>query len=323
MSPYLLPDGNVQIAFSGGRTSAYMLHQILDANGDLPDRVIVSFQNTGRERKETLDFISECERRWSVPVLRLEYRPSTAWPLSGAGAAAYIEFFGQDRFNYMRHWWRENRTPDKYAVVGHNSLSRSSEPFEALVLARKYLPNQQQRFCTAEMKVRTSSRYLRKELGWDRWHSATGIRFDEPKRWKDKEEPRERWRRWMPLVAAKVGVASHVSPFWKMQPFDLRLPNVGGNCWLGNCDGCFLKSEANVAAFHRDFPEDARWWEGMEHVISVLTNSSSAAFWSKRYTRASMREFMERQSDIIVAKPELFWGEGGKFCQASDGECTG
>lgn len=36
-NPYLLPAGNVQIAFSGGRTSDYMLHQILAANGDLPE----------------------------------------------------------------------------------------------------------------------------------------------------------------------------------------------------------------------------------------------------------------------------------------------
>ena len=34
-NPYQLPDGNVQISFSGGRTSAYMLHRILEANGDL------------------------------------------------------------------------------------------------------------------------------------------------------------------------------------------------------------------------------------------------------------------------------------------------
>lgn len=34
-SPYILPDGNVQIAFSGGRTSAYMLHRIMEANGGL------------------------------------------------------------------------------------------------------------------------------------------------------------------------------------------------------------------------------------------------------------------------------------------------
>jgi len=38
MNPYILPEGNIQISFSGGRTSAYMLHQILQANGDLPER---------------------------------------------------------------------------------------------------------------------------------------------------------------------------------------------------------------------------------------------------------------------------------------------
>ena len=75
LSPYLLPDGNVQIAFSGGRTSAYMLHQILAANGDLPDRVVVTFQNTGREMPETLDFVAEVGRRWSVNVVWLVALP--------------------------------------------------------------------------------------------------------------------------------------------------------------------------------------------------------------------------------------------------------
>ena len=54
-SPYTLPDGNVKIAFSGGRTSGYMLHEILEANGDLPERCKVVFANTGREMPETLD----------------------------------------------------------------------------------------------------------------------------------------------------------------------------------------------------------------------------------------------------------------------------
>ena len=48
-----LPDGNVLISFSGGRTSGYMLHRILKANGDLPDRVKVLFANTGREMPDT------------------------------------------------------------------------------------------------------------------------------------------------------------------------------------------------------------------------------------------------------------------------------
>ena len=34
LSPYLLPEGNVQIAFSGGRTSAFMLRHILEADGE-------------------------------------------------------------------------------------------------------------------------------------------------------------------------------------------------------------------------------------------------------------------------------------------------
>ena len=54
---YILPDGNVQISFSGGRTSAFMLHQILEANNGLPDRAKVIFTNTGREMEQTLDFV--------------------------------------------------------------------------------------------------------------------------------------------------------------------------------------------------------------------------------------------------------------------------
>jgi len=32
-----------------------MLHQILEANGGLPDDCIVSYQNAGKEREETID----------------------------------------------------------------------------------------------------------------------------------------------------------------------------------------------------------------------------------------------------------------------------
>ncbi|MEY4953486.1 MAG: hypothetical protein RL299_1910, partial [Pseudomonadota bacterium] len=59
MGPYILPDGNVQISFSGGRTSAYMLHHIAEANGGIPDRAQVVFTNTGREMPQTLDFVAE------------------------------------------------------------------------------------------------------------------------------------------------------------------------------------------------------------------------------------------------------------------------
>ena len=33
MNPFTLPDSQAHIAFSGGGTSAFMLHQIIEANG--------------------------------------------------------------------------------------------------------------------------------------------------------------------------------------------------------------------------------------------------------------------------------------------------
>lgn len=33
----------------------------------------VTFQNTGKERDETLDFIRECQRHWNVPITWLEF----------------------------------------------------------------------------------------------------------------------------------------------------------------------------------------------------------------------------------------------------------
>jgi aromatic ring-cleaving dioxygenase len=311
-SPYLLPDGNVQIAFSGGRTSGYMLRRILDANGSIPERAVVTFQNTSRERFETLDFVQEVGERFNVPITWLELRPAGPCPLVGGIAAKYEEIFGESRLAHMIEWWDQNRTPDRFAIVNHNSASRSSEVFEALILSRKYLPNQQMRFCTIEMKIRTAKRYLM-SLGWKHWVNCVGFRADEPHRL-NKPPPRDRWTVWAPLAVDGRG-SHHVGEFWADQAFDLRLPNVSGNCWLGNCDGCFLKSEANVAAFTRDFPIDAVWWEKMEVFVSWLTNSASAAFWSKRYTRADIRQFMERQGDWALSTE-------GALCQKDDGECT-
>lgn len=282
MSHYLLPPGRVQISFSGGRTSAYMLHQILEANGGIPeDRCVVMFQNTGREMEQTLDFVREVGQRWGVMITWTEYR-STA------------PFFEE---------------------VGFQGASRNGEPFDALIDKRQYLPNQQSRFCTEELKIRTAKRYLR-SLGWERWTAAVGIRADEPHRL-GKPAPKERWTNWHPLAAA--GVSKHmVGDFWKAQPFDLRLPNVRGNCWLGNCDGCFLKSERSQAVLARDFPDRHAWWEEAEARIGRLETRKGRprdnAQFSKRFSKRELREFMDRQGDWVLSTE-------GVLCPADEGEC--
>lgn len=286
MNPYILPEGNVQIAFSGGRTSAYMLHHILEANGGLPDRAKVVFANTGREMPETLDFVQEVSERWAAPVVWVEYR---------------------------------DQKPG-YEVVSHNSASRDGEPFEALIRRRRFLPNQQTRFCTQELKIRPVKRVLVAD-GWARWTTAVGLRADEHHRIaRDDGSIRERAVRWYPL--ANAGVSKHdVALFWRNQPFDLRLQNVNGNTALGNCDGCFLKSEASLAMLARDHPERHAWWERMEALATDLSLAKGVtpgrgAWFSKRYTRVGLRDFVERQGDWIFDTEDA-------LCQADGGECIG
>lgn len=278
VDPYILPAGNVQISFSGGRTSGYMLHRIAEANGGIPDRACVSFQNTGREMTETLDFVQECSQRWNIPVVWLEYRAEGS----------------------------------RFEVVNHNSASRNGEPFEALIRKRKFLPNQVARFCTAELKVHCSTRYA-KSIGWGKYTKAIGIRADEARRIPS-VQPREVWKNWHPLFDAGV-TKRDVASFWAKQPFDLQLPHQNGKTWLGNCDGCFLKSEANLAALARDYPDRHAWWEEMEALAQSISSGSGGTF-RPSYSRKELRAFVERQGDWL-------FDDEAYLCQIDEGECTG
>jgi len=263
---YKLPEGNTLISFSGGRTSGYMLHQILEANGGLPETAKVTFANTGREMPETLDFVQECSDRWNVPITWLEYI----------------------------------KAKPKFQVVSHNSAARNGEPFEQVIATKsKYLPNQAQRYCTQEMKVLTIKRYLVSQ-GWKNWTNTVGIRADEAHRAKPSKD--KRWTSWFPLNDAQVSVQD-VNKFWQSQQFDLRVMKGGGNC-----DGCFLKSEATLAAMWREQPDRMQWWADQE--------AAANGTFHKTRSYQQLGSFVSRQGDWIF-DDEAF------LCQADDGECTG
>lgn len=228
-NPYLIT-GPALISFSGGRTSAYMLHQILQAHGGtLPDDVVVAFANTGKEREETLRFVHECGSRWDVRIHWLEWRD---------GSPGFEE-------------------------VGFNSASRAGEPFAALIAKRQFTPNAVTRFCTSELKVRVMKAFCL-SLGWAHWANVIGLRYDEGHRvlrqLAANDAGKQRWKSLMPLSKAKVAKRD-VMAFWNAQPFDLGLQD-----YEGNCDLCFLKSRAAKKALIRDNPGMADWWKAQEIV---------------------------------------------------------
>lgn len=221
-------EGPATINFSGGRTSGYMLRQILDAHGGtLPPDVRAIFANTGKEDPATLDFVRECGERWNVPITWLEYQPDAPG-------------------------WRE---------VTHATASRDGEPYAAANARKQMLPNWRIRFCTQMLKILPVHAYVREVLGWTEWTSVIGLRFDEPRRWASLDEqytPEE--TKIGPLITARV-TKPQVLAWWAAQSFDLQLDPHGGNC-----DLCFLKGRATRLYLIRQKPERAAWWIEQERV---------------------------------------------------------
>lgn len=179
------------INFSGGRTSAYMTKRLIDEG--LKDYVVV-FQNTGKEVEGTLDFVNECDKKWNLNIVWLEYR------------------YGNN-----------------FEIVDYETASRTGRPFEELIAWNKgCLPNTMMRFCTKELKINTLKRWA-KSINVRGWDHFVGIRYDEPRRWsKDSQLPK-----YMsvehPLVKWKV-IEQDVLDWWTEQEFDLQVNKPYGNC---------------------------------------------------------------------------------------------
>lgn len=233
-NPYLI-EGPALISFSGGRTSGYMLHQIVQAHGGtLPDDVVVVFANTGKEREETLRFVHECGTRWNVPIVWVEF-------VLDHGPIA-----------------------DRFQVVGYNSASRNGEPLARLIKSKQITPNSMMRFCTEDAKVETIFSYLKVERGLTAGKRVIGLRHDEGGRllkgYMKNAEPDQPWPRYYPLDKARVTKAE-VMAFWSKQDFDLGLRG-----YEGNCDLCFLKGRGTLKALIRENPGCEDWWVAQESV---------------------------------------------------------
>ena len=232
-NPFIITEPTV-ISFSGGRTSAYMLWRILQANNGLPKDAIVCFANTGKEEEATLEFVRDCGEKWNVPIVWLEYK------------------------------WEEE-PKNRFKVVDFKTASREGEPFEEVINSKNFLPNTMMRFCTQEMKIFTINRYL-KSIQWNDYIVAMGIRADEPRRVaKVAANKYGKFEKITPLADANIS-EQDVWSFWNDNEFDLTLPKANG---ASNCDLCFLKGTKILASLIQQKPSRATWWIKMEDKIGA------------------------------------------------------
>ena len=213
---------NLLVCRSGGRTSEYMYKYILENHSD-EYNIVGIFANTGWEHHKTLEFVNnndiENEKLYGVKPIWVE---------------AVVH---------------QGRVACTHKLVTYETASRNREPFVEVV--KKYgLPNSAYPHCTRELKEAPIHDYI-KSIGWFKgeYFTALGIRSDEPRRLKYNKTPQNKVYPlvdWHPDKPDKLDILD----WWEDRDFDLGIPEH-----LGNCVGCFRKSERKSMKAYRDAPE--------------------------------------------------------------------
>ena len=265
------------VNISGGRTSGYMAYLCKGK----PHHHFV-FQNTGREREETLVFLNEMDKRWNLNLVWQEYDVN-----------------------------EDNKPICK--VVTFETANRDGSVFEKIIDRYGKIPSIDQRFCTDKLKTGTGHSYIRKTLGLEKWYHYIGIRADEGKRLEKYNKEwigkRIKYKRLLPL--AMLGVTmKDVADFWRESDFDLQLPMLpNGKTVGGNCKGCFFHSEYQHAMLCRNSPEDVDWLIKQEDKIGQTFNHGKS--W-REIREQSVKQQLEMFSDELEA--EL-------YCDSELGSC--
>ncbi|MCM8910871.1 hypothetical protein LJD21_01630 [Pseudomonas inefficax] len=289
MNPYQIT-GPAQIGVSGGRTSGHMLWKILEAHGGkLPADVHAFFQNTGKEREETLVFIDAMARHWGVNIVWMEW----------------CRVYGQP---HNAPW---------YKIVDFDTASRNGEPFtmmleyyEAYRKAEKslpaVLPNFSNNMCTAYLKVKIGEKHMR-ALGYDEWDCIVGIRYDEPRRYRRmmtaNERGNARWDSVCPSYVAGI-IKEDVAAFWAEQPFDLGMDSD-----YGNCDLCWKKNEAKLIRTIQEDPSRVIWWSGTEERFGQVFRQDRPNYRSLAWSADQRARQTDFDFDYLAEDIDCFCGD--------------
>jgi hypothetical protein len=263
------------IQFSGGKTSGFMAKFLQEYFPDREKHYL--FENTGKEDERTLEFVRECDVRWSLNIVWLEA--------------------------VVHHGQRKAST---HKVVTFETASRNGEPYEQVI--KKYgVPFHTASHCTRELKINVGLSYL-KSLGLNDYEMAIGIRADEAHRINRAQAAKRKII--YPLVDMIRVNKKFINDWWARQDFNLQTPEG-----LGNCDFCFKKSIDHLVALTREHPQRLNWWGEMEKKYGAMRSRlEPCVFFRGRRSAEDIRELAA--APTLFSNPE-FEVETDCFCKAS------
>ena len=156
-----------------------------------------------------------------------------------------------------------------------------------------------QRTCTTDLKVNTTARYMRRELGIVKYRNLLGIRKDEPRRVQKALKDKGDCKVEHPLYHAGI-TEEMINDYWKHSSFDLGIRSD-----QGNCDLCFLKGRDKLLSLIREDPERTQWWIDQEKAITVVRPPEKPPItFSKRYSFTELLSAATSQPDLFDGIPD-------------------
>jgi len=256
------------VAFSGGRTSAYMCWWLLNNKADDYEFIFV-FANTGQEHEKTLDFVNQCDDRFRLNLIWLEAE--------------------------VNHGKNIGST---HKIVSYKTAARNGEPFKEVI--KKYgIPNADWPHCNREMKINPVNSYMRSIGLKTKTPRAIGIRSDEADRMNIKAAKDASIV--YPLIKWHPITKEEIRHWWSAQDFDLEVPEH-----LGNCVTCWKKSNRKLMTIAKNEPERFDFFKSMEKYKNISPREEERVFFRGFNTVDDIFEMAE--SDFVEFKdnmPEL------------------
>jgi len=212
---------NIFCSVSAGYSSVMMAVKIKEWYPN--HNIIFAMANTSKEREESLYFMNECDKLYSLNMKWIE----AEFHGKGVGVTA--------------------------KVVEYKNLKTNGEIFEDGI-KKLGIPSKVNKWCNRDMKLVPLKKYADSVFGLKNYSIAVGLRIDEIDRVrKDYKENNV----FYPLMDNKISKKDR-NIFWLNQPIKINIP-----AYKGNCDLCFEKSNRKLMTIIKEEPDKAIWWDNM------------------------------------------------------------
>jgi 3'-phosphoadenosine 5'-phosphosulfate sulfotransferase (PAPS reductase)/FAD synthetase len=220
------------VSFSGGRTSAYMVHLMEQKRINDGWDVEYVFCDTGAEHPKTYDFIRNVVSHYGINLHCIKSVVNHEKGVGNTFKNVSIDGIGFDLSNIKQNMYK----------YGQFSIMNP--------------------FCTDRLKTIPLDKYCKATFG-SGFKNWLGMRIDEPRRLKNLESTKDMFgkvnrvnKNIMYLAQISDFTKQDVLDFWLEMPFDLE---IGEH--LGNCVFCVKKGAKKLALAARQEPELAKLWD--------------------------------------------------------------